>query len=259
MPAVHFLLLSGGTGSRMGAGRPKQFLQLGNRPVLRHSLDTFLAWTPKDPSVQRALCVVVAPVDHRDETTHLLAQIAGLRVILSEPDSGEATGRVAEKSESVARIVDGGADRHQSTLRGLRALAPNMSDGDAVFIHDAARPLIEAGELDALSRAVFADGSCGIASLAGPVTETIVKGKSLPGAFEHSVDRGEYFAIKTPQALSTAVLRRLEAITGNFTDLLTWGEAAGICGELVPAGPRNIKLTHAADLPYLESLLGRND
>ncbi len=256
MPGVHFLLLSGGTGQRMGATRPKQFLNLGDRPVLQHSLDTFLAWTPpKDLSANRGGCIVVAPAAYRDETMHVLTHIPALRGILSDLSAPHPTGGVTENSESVAGVVEGGTNRHESTLHGLAALAPHLRDGDAVFIHDAARPLIEDAELTALCRAIFAKDSSGIASLAGPVTETIVKGRSLPGAFEHSVDRNEYFAIKTPQAFTTTVLRRLQNFTGSFTDLLTWGEAAGIRGELVPAGPRNIKLTHAADLPYLETLL----
>lgn len=229
----------------MGAGRPKQFLALGGRPVLLHSLETFTSL-----ELGGAMCLV-APHLYIEETERILR---------------------ARKSQDLSiQVVAGGADRHASTVAGLKAIFDREpADTDVVLIHDVARPLIQGDEVERLVQAFWEDPDLEVASLAAPITETIVQAQGLPGQMDRSVDRSQYFAIKTPQAASVAVLRRMLApphkdgggtFSGSdsqpaYSDLLTWGEAHGIPGRLIPAGPRNLKLTHPDDLPWLESLLG---
>ncbi|MEQ9366829.1 MAG: IspD/TarI family cytidylyltransferase [Leptospirales bacterium] len=240
MPAIHIVVLSGGVGARMGAGQPKQFLLLAGRPVLAHSVAAFIDFKS------------VAAI-------HLVAP----------PNYIEETGRILE-GEGVRdriQVVPGGSDRHASTLAGLAAvLARQPADEDLVLIHDAARPLVQGAEIEALIQVFSQDPGRELASLAAPISETIVEADALPGPLARSVDRTRFFAVKTPQAARVACLRRMIAedeaganqstdSPGPYTDLLTWGEAHGIQGALVPADPRNLKLTHPGDLPYLSSLL----
>jgi 2-C-methyl-D-erythritol 4-phosphate cytidylyltransferase len=223
----------------MGASVPKQFLSLAGKPVLVHSLERFL-----QAGYDGVFCLVV-PAEYMEESARIL-------------DTVDQGGRHV-------RVVAGGRHRHESTIRGLRVILAAAASGDMVLIHDVARPIVEESELERLIGALpeTGDESVGIASLVAPITETLVRASRLPGPLECTVNRQEYFAVKTPQA---ARIFRLEAMLAaergegrEYTDLLTWGEAHGVRGRLVAAGPRNVKLTHPADLPYLERLLDSSD
>jgi len=242
---LYTIVLSGGLGARMQSDRPKQFLELAGRPVLLHSLERFAAWRPD------ATLLVVAPEIHWNETRTLLGE--------------------SSLAERQIPIAVGGASRHASALAGLTAAlaagareAPGASEESLILFHDAARPLITADELDRLVEA-FADPAVRIASLAAPVSETIVEAEALPGPLARTADRNRYFAIKTPQAgrisALLTMLERSEQIDlerggapFEYTDLLTWGEACGETGTLIAAGPANLKLTQPEDLPLLERL-----
>lgn len=226
MPRLHFILLSGGVGARVGAAQPKQFLQLHGKPVLLHSIEAIHQARPA------ARLVVVAPAEHL-----------------------EATRRLAESLFDA--LVVGGATRHASTLAALEALPlATLPEADLVLIHDAARPILEAAELDELEAAV-ARSRDGIASLVAPLTETVVEAAVVSGPMLRPLDRTRLFAVKTPQAARAAALRTMlqRAPEGEYTDLLTWAAAAGLGAELAPAGQRNLKLTSLHDLAVLERLL----
>ena len=229
--AIHIVLLAGGTGSRMGANRPKQFLTLKGRPILAHSAATFLAW----PGVGR-LCVV-----------SLGEALERSRSIIEEIHAS-----LSEASPPVLYCA-GGATRHASCIAGINRIRGEAVADDLVFIHDAARPLITREELDRLA-AAFDDRDVAVASLASRVTDTIVAAPALPGTVTEKLDRDRLFAVKTPQAVRVSALDRLMAIPErpDFTDLLTWGTAAGVPGKLVEASPLNIKVTTDRDLRLLE-------
>ncbi len=241
MRTVHVILLSGGVGERMAADRPKQFLPVAGRPALLRALDAFLGWKRLNGRL-----ALVAPSAFLDETTRMVQE--------AYPDR-------------LFPVVPGGETRHASTLAGLAALGvtpggTDLAADDAIYIHDAARPLIETDELERLRELFATNPSVRIASLAGPVSETVVEASGLPGAMERSADRSRLFAIKTPQAARVGMfielLRRNAAATAEYTDLLTWGEAVGVQGYLVEAGPRNVKLTRPEDLIFVEALLSHS-
>lgn len=216
----HIILLSGGSGSRMGAAEPKQFLKLGGIEVICHSARTLQKWS------QDGELVCVAPPEWMEKTRTLLG--------------------------SDWRVVSGGDTRHKSTLCGISALkAP--APGDVIYIHDAARPLITAAELNRLHESFAAHPGMPISSLAGPVHETIAR---IDGdAFAGIVPRDELRAVKTPQAFRYSAWAALSGCTGEFTDLLSWAARAGLPAVLAEAGPANIKMTTQADLKQLEALL----
>ena len=235
MSLIHFVLLAGGSGSRVGAETPKQVLPLGERPVLAYSLETFLNW----------------------------GRLGNL-VLVSRPDIISRTELLArdiqdrnQRQEVTLSVVGGGATRHSSTLNGVLKAREGASDEDLIFIHDAARPFIDYDELNALANSLRDNPDFNIASLAASVTETVVEGEGLPGAMVQRLERSRVFAVKTPQAVRVAALERLlsQEEDESFTDLLSWGAGANMPGYLVEAGPANQKLTTPEDYRRMRILL----
>ena len=222
----HAILLAGGSGVRVGGNVPKQFLPLEGRPVISYSLEALAAW-PGTASLTLAV--------HPDWTDRAAA----------------LTSDALRQAKSLARcdIVTGGATRHQSTLAALRAARAFAAPEDALFIHDSARPHLEAAELERLADYLINDSNCLIVSLASPLTDTIVRADGVPGLMRERLDRSELFAIKTPQAVRVSALELLMSVQedDSFTDLLSWGARAGIPGHLIAAGPRNRKISIRED------------
>ncbi|MBI3394528.1 MAG: 2-C-methyl-D-erythritol 4-phosphate cytidylyltransferase [Spirochaetia bacterium] len=229
---IHCMVLAGGSGTRIG-GTPKQFRSLAGLPLLLHSVRTFLSWEKC-----QSLTVVSGS-----------AWMEDTRSLLTESPS------VLAHLQKIA-LVQGGSTRHKSQAAGVAAICEaGVEDDDLIFIHDAARPFVTLSELETLA-AAFADRAVEIASLASPAVDTIVQGAGLPGVMRSILKRDELFLIKTPQALRVSALPRLLACqeTSAMTDLLTWGQAAGIHGTLCPAGHWNIKVTLESDFALAEAM-----
>ncbi|MBL8021314.1 MAG: 2-C-methyl-D-erythritol 4-phosphate cytidylyltransferase [Leptospirales bacterium] len=232
---IHTILLSGGTGKRMGLETPKQFLQLAGKPVILHSAETLKQLAETQGNLGQF--VVIAPTEFITDTERALSSIK-------------------DNFRGELRITSGGETRQESTLKGLRALDGVAVDNDLVLIHDAARPLISKSEVTRLCEELESNSDFEIASLVGPVAETIVSVNSNnQKALNQPVPRDALRAVKTPQALRWAAVKRLRSVHGEFTDLLSWAHAAGLAGLLVTCDPGNIKLTSPADLVLLESLI----
>lgn len=221
---VHRILLSGGTGSRLAAAEPKQFLILGSKPVIRHSADTLEQW----PVPGRLICA--APSEYVEKTQSIL--------------SGSW------------RVVSGGVSRHSSTLKSLEALG-QTDDDDLILIHDAARPLITEAEVQRLRLAMEANPHILIGSLVGLVHDTIVRAKDAGSRSAGIVPREELRSVKTPQVLRASALPALARHTADYTDLLSWAAEADLDALLVECDQANIKMTTAADLRILEALAGQ--
>jgi 2-C-methyl-D-erythritol 4-phosphate cytidylyltransferase/2-C-methyl-D-erythritol 2,4-cyclodiphosphate synthase len=116
-PRIAAILVAAGTGSRLGADTPKQFLPLGGRPVIRHAAE--------------ALAREVTLLQPVGDAAPIAAALAGLDHLPTVP---------------------GGATRQASVLAGLEALAVHAPE--IVLVHDAARPFIPAGTVPALLAAL---------------------------------------------------------------------------------------------------------
>ncbi len=230
---VHFILLSGGTGSRVGEALPKQFLSLKGRPVLSHSTEAILSWP------HTATLVLVSHPDFVEETR----------------DVGENTLSRCER-EVPLLVVEGGDSRHASTLAGIQALKDRYAPEDLIFIHDSARPFLQRSELDQLLERFRRDPSAEVASLVSPIPETVIRAEQGGEWMRETLDREEIYVVKTPQALRCSSLGRLLLTPEkrSFTDLLRWAEAAERSCALVEAGPFNIKITTREDLIRLEAM-----
>ncbi|MCZ8131321.1 MAG: 2-C-methyl-D-erythritol 4-phosphate cytidylyltransferase [Steroidobacteraceae bacterium] len=213
-----------GRGRRMGGELPKQYLRLAGRTVVEHALAPFLA----DPR-----CV-------------------GIVVALSEDDPYWPTLRIV-RHPKLATVV-GGAERRDSVTAGLEAVAERTGGANPwVLVHDAARPCLGSGDLDALLDAL-ADEPDG-ALLAVPVADTL-KRADADGRVGTTVPREALWRAQTPQAFRLERLRAALADGRPATDEASAVERAGGRPRLVRGSASNLKLTEPGDVRIAARLLG---
>ena len=217
------LIPAAGSGSRMGADAPKQYMRLGSRTLLEHSVAALMA----DPRVEQVL-IVVAPDDRQ---------------------AGQLTLPAAAMLAAV-----GGASRAESVRNGLRVLAQQAREHDRVLVHDAARPCLSAQDLAALIDRVGADAAGGL--LAAPLADTLKRVDDT--AVVATVDREGLWAAQTPQLFPFGIL--LRALhdcrdLGAVTDESSAVERLGMRPRVVAATGANPKVTTPADWPLAETVL----
>lgn len=219
------IVLAAGSGRRMGAEVPKQFLDLVGRPVLAHTLKAF----------EEAVCI----------DTVILVTAKGYVDTCRE--------RFGPAFEKVVTVVSGGAERQDSVGAGLQAVG---EDAGVVAIHDGARPLIRAEEIEAV---VDAARKTGAAVLGTPVTDTVKEVEA--GQVAQTLDRSRLWAVQTPQAFRADVIRRAHAAAraDGFlgTDDGALVERLGEPVAVVLGRQDNVKVTTPEDLGTAEDLLKR--
>jgi 2-C-methyl-D-erythritol 4-phosphate cytidylyltransferase/2-C-methyl-D-erythritol 2,4-cyclodiphosphate synthase len=212
---VTALIMAAGTGSRMGGGVSKQYRVLGGKPVLRWAVEALA----RHPAVKTTRVVIGAGQQALAD-----AALAGL-------DVGE--------------LIQGGDERADSVRAGLAAI-----DGDAVLVHDAARPFCPAPVIDRLVASLeFFDGAAPVLA----VGDTLAKaGDSL----DEPVDRSGLVRVQTPQAFRLEALCQAYAqYRGSPTDETTVLRAAGMNVAAVAGDPALDKLTTNADFERAEQWL----
>ena len=215
------IVLAGGSGSRMGAGKNKVLLELQGEPVITRAVKAFegliegvvLVSRVEDiPSMQTAMEAVKMPVT----------------------------------------IVAGGETRQASVWNGLRALP---ADCTHVLIHDGARCLADEGTI---RRCMASVEDCGTGVAAIPAIDTIkqVDGNEIVNA---TPDRSTLRAVQTPQGFSVELIRRAHeaAQADHFigTDDASLVERLGLPVRLTLGDRRNIKLTTPEDIHMAEAFL----
>ncbi|WP_265435117.1 2-C-methyl-D-erythritol 4-phosphate cytidylyltransferase [Aeromonas media] len=209
-----------GIGSRMGADCPKQYLTLAGKTILEHTLGCLLS----HPAIARVI-VALAPHDRWFET---LAVAADPRVLR----------------------VEGGSERAYSVLNALY-----VAEGKWVLVHDAARPCLTQGDLDALIASAMA---CDGAILGSRVRDTM-KRTDGAGNIVATVEREQLWHALTPQMFPTGTLKRaLEeglALGALITDEASAMERAGFTVKMVEGRADNIKVTRPEDLSLAELFL----
>ena len=211
------IIVAAGSGSRFKSDTPKQFLEINGKPVIVHTIERFQS----APSVDSIVLVMTAAFD-----------------ISPYP--------------KVSKVVAGGSTRAESVRNGLDA----VGDADIVAVHDGARPLVTADEIE---RTIAKAKETGAACLVAPVTDTI---KSIRGdKITDTLDRGKLRRALTPQAFKTDVLRKaFEGVDLNesVTDECYLVEKLGHLIAIVEGSPRNIKITHPEDLVLAAALLSED-
>lgn len=213
------ILVAAGSSRRMGFD--KLAAPLAGTPVLRRTLDAFLA-APEIDAI-----VVVSPADRFEE-------------LLS-----------GSFPKPVLR-VDGGLDRQDSVRNGLSAVP---AECELVAVHDGARPLVSAADIAACIAAAREHRA---AALARPVTETLKRADER-NFVSAPVDREHLWFMETPQVFHAPLLREAcEAVLTRgltATDEVSALEAIGIPTFLVASAAPNPKITHPADLTLAGALL----
>lgn len=231
-----------GTGSRVGAAMPKQYLDLAGRPMLARTAEALTA----APWIERVIVVVA-------------------------PDDSRAAESVAALSR-VTVLAEGGATRRDSVLAGLRALVSleGAQPGDWVLVHDAARPGIDRESLERL-RSVLGDHEIG-GLLALPVSDTVKCSRRAPAGDQDRVPltttgparvartlpREGLWLAQTPQMFRVGVL--LEALErfADVTDEAAAIERMGLAPCLVEGTRENFKVTTSGDLDAMRRLFGHH-
>ena len=223
LPAFWAVIPAAGVGARMAADRPKQYLQLGGRTILEHSLGCFL--------------------DH--------PCLKGLVVSLAVDDPYWPS--LACANDPRIQRADGGSERSGSVLNALLQLnALGASDEDWVLVHDAARPNLSRDDLDKLLAELADDPVGGL--LAVPARDTL-KRVDKHGRVVDTVDRSLIWQAYTPQMFRLGMLRNaLGAALGDgvpVTDEASAIEWAGYSPKLVEGRADNLKVTRPEDLRWL--------
>ena len=210
------LIVAAGKGERLGGGVPKQFRLLGGKPVLRWAVESLI----RHPGVRTARVVV-----GQGQQERATAALAGL---------------------DVGPLIEGGVERADSVRAGLAAV-----EGDAVLVHDAARPFCPEAVVDRLLASLeFFEGAAPVI----PVGDTLARiGETLADP----VDRDGLARVQTPQAFRLRALKSAyELWRGpSPTDETTVLRAAGMKVAAVEGDPALDKLTLPADFDRAEQWL----
>ena len=213
------LIVAGGKGLRMGSDLPKQFLPIGGKPVLMHTIEAF---------------------HHFDRT---------MKIILVLPQEQQTYWQeLCAKHSFVIEhtVVDGGETRFHSVKNGLACVNSGL-----VGVHDGVRPFVSPEvikrcyELAAIKKAVI------------PVIDVVETVRHITETGSETVSRNDYKLVQTPQVFDAELLKQAYAqeYTPFFTDDASVVEAMGIPVCLVGGNRENIKITTPFDLKISSALV----
>ena len=211
---VTAIIAAGGSGRRLGAGVPKQLLEIGGRTILQQTVDAFRS----HPRISEVI-VALPP-----------ALAGGPPAWLGD-----------------VKVIEGGATRQASVANAFDAVA---RDSQIVLVHDAARPFVGP---DVISRAIDGARDHGAAIVAVPVHDTVkrVERTNAAPVIVETLSRDTIYMAQTPQAFRREVLEKAVAVGRSgieATDEAALAERAGYAVHIVPGDTANVKITTAADL-----------
>lgn len=225
------LVVAAGAGLRLGAGRPKAFVEVAGRSLLDRAVGGATASSVMD------VLVLVVPPDLVDAVAH---------------------------AHPRALVAAGGATRQESVLAGLRVLD---DDVDVVLVHDAARAFTPPAVFDAVALAVRSGHTAVVPAV--PLHDTVRAIAATGAARADSggstlVDRSTLRAVQTPQGFARAVLDEAHQVRRSpagppaaVTDDATLVERLGHAVHLVEGSPESFKVTAPLDLLLATALAGR--
>jgi 2-C-methyl-D-erythritol 4-phosphate cytidylyltransferase len=217
------VIVAGGSSTRTQGEELKQFRWVAGKPMLLHSLQSFMA----RPDV--ASVVVVVPQQYVADPPPWIFQCDVDRLMLSV----------------------GGKTRTESARNGLEDLT---NEATIALIHDAARPLIEDALVDRVVAAARA-GECVVPGL--PVADT-VKEVDDEGRVTKTLDRARLWRVQTPQGFPRDMIERAhreaKAAGATATDDAALCERIGIPVRIIPGSERAMKVTREEDFPRIEAM-----
>lgn len=214
------VIVAGGSGSRMQSALPKQFLMLGDQPIVARTINRFSEALPG------AEIVVVLPEAHIPLWENLRARF----------------------DVAPHRIVAGGKERFHSVLNGINALS---SEVEYIAVHDGVRALVTKRLIIRAMLAVEEHDAV------IPVVDVVDSYRRVEGDDSYIVPRSELRIVQTPQIFKAQLLRDAYnvAFSPTFTDDASVVEAFGGHITLVEGERTNIKITTPEDITLAESFL----
>ena len=231
---VFGVILAGGVGSRMGnMEKPKQFLEIGNKPIIIHTIEKFYA------NSRFEKLIVLCPSQWVNHTRNMIR-------------------RYLNDTERIV-VTEGGSTRNETIMNSIRYIEKEygLEDDTVIVIHDSVRPFVTHRILEENIHYAREMGACDTVI---PATDTIV------ASADHEIisdipDRSQMYQGQTPQSFKAWKLRQVfEALTEEEKKILT--DACKILvlkGEkvhLVQGEVSNIKITYPHDLRVAEAILG---
>ncbi len=228
---IYAAVLAGGTGTRMGADLPKQFLEFAGKPVIIHTTAKFLIHEDIDK------VIVVTPQEWVSYTEDLLAGYFG--------------------DDSRIITAAGGETRNETLMNAIAAIEQDggLDDDTIIVTHDAVRPFVTERMISENIRMAEEMGAC---ETAFPATDTIVEtedGKTVMAV----PDRSRLWMVQTPQTFRAKKLRDLylslteeekEVLTDAARIYIMKGRSVGI----VRGESSNIKITYPDDIRIAEAI-----
>lgn len=225
------LVLAAGTGSRMGnADKPKQFLNVYNKPLLVHTIEAFEV----NDKIEKI--IIVTNKEYIDQ----------VKVWCKQYDLTK-----------VKNVVAGGDSRQISVYNGLQAIqAIGASDDDIIVIHDAARPLISQSIIDNNIESCLKFGAVDTVI---PASDTIIRSVDKEQIKEIQ-NRSELFQGQTPQTFKFSIIKNAHEYAKSHRDTDTTDDCklvlkTGNPVYLVEGSKFNFKITTFDDLMILKALL----
>ena len=227
-------ILAGGSGTRMGTSEtPKQFLELGGKPILIHTIEKFCIANCFDA------VIVLCPEQWIRQTRDLLKKHCPLF------------------AESVV-VVAGGATRNDTVMNAIACIEDGyqVDEGTVIVTHDAVRPFVSQR---IIQENVEMARKCGACDTVIPATDTIVESRDAT-AISAIPDRRNLYQGQTPQSFNLRKLKSLvESLTeeekGILTDACKIFVLRGEEVALVRGDSSNMKITYPQDMRLAQALL----
>lgn len=223
------IIPAGGSGKRMQGRLSKQYLSVGGKPILVHTLSVF----QRSPDIDEIVLVV------------LEEDIQRVRQMIVKPRG----------ISKVRHVLAGGEQRQDSVRNGLAAIG---DDAEIVLIHDAVRPFVSE---DLIHQAVREAEKHGAVTVGMPVKDTIKRVDQNGGVLE-TLDRQVLWMTQTPQAFKRSIIQEAyrKADEDQFygTDDASLVERMGFRVKMIAASYENIKITTPEDLLMAEFLIKKH-
>ena len=228
---IYAVIAAGGIGSRMGSELPKQYITVGNKPIIAHTVQKFL----DIPDFKKV--IILCPEDWCVYTENLLSEHC--------PDK-----RVT--------VLKGGADRNETVMNSVRYIesTDGLDDSTVIVTHDAVRPFVTK---EIIERHIESSELYNATGTVIPATDTIIQsndGLTVTG----TPDRSKLYQCQTPQTFKAKTLKELykklsaekKAILTDSCSIFT---VSGESVHLVRGDVQNIKITYPYDLKVAEVIL----
>lgn len=235
---IYGAILAGGVGSRMQmADMPKQFLMLGNKPIIIHTLEKFLACPKLDYVLIGA---------HKDWETYTWDLISK---------------HIPSSLKDKIRVTVGGKDRNETILNIINAIEKEFGENseDVIVTHDSVRPFLSARIIEENIEAAIKYGAV---DTVVPAVDTIVVSENGT-TISDIPNRAMMYQGQTPQSFQIKMLKELYAsLSEDEKAILT--DACKICVirnypvYLVDGAVTNLKITTPGDLKIAQAMVGGN-